>query len=112
MKTGLVGSTKALHEVCGWSVWWDTHIPACKTFDAIIQTELDEARCVVVVWSEASIKSRWVKTAAGEGLDREVLVAVSIDNATIPLAFIRIQTEDFNAWQGHTNDKVYPKVIG
>lgn len=53
-----------------------------------------------------------MKAAAGEGLDRGILVAVSIDNATIPLVFIRIQTEDFNAWQGHTNDEVYPKVIG
>ena len=101
---------EALHEVCGWSVWWDTHIPAGKTFDESIETSLDEARCVVVVWSEASINSQWVKTEAGEGLDRGILVPVSIDNAKNPLAFGEIQTADFSAWQGDTNAEVFQKL--
>ena len=102
---------EALHKTCGWSVWWDTHIPAGKTFDEDIETSLDEARCVVVVWSKASINSRWVQTEAGEGLCRGILVPVSIDNAKIPLAFSRIQTADFSAWQGDTNAEVFQKLL-
>ena len=101
---------EALHETCGWSVWWDPHIPADKTFDEIIETALDEARCVVVVWSKTSVISRWVNIEAGEGLDRGILVPVTIDNANIPLAFSRIQTADLSAWQDDTNAEVFQKL--
>lgn len=103
---------EALQNSCGWSVWWDAHIPAGKTFDEVIEAALDEARCVVVVWSEVSVKSRWVKTEAGEGLDREILVPLSIDGARIPLAFRRIQTENFVTWLGDTDAGVFQKLQG
>ena len=36
----------------GFSVWWDRKIPAGKSFDQVIQKALDEASCIVVLWSE------------------------------------------------------------
>jgi hypothetical protein len=45
-------------EAQGWTVWWDWKIPAGKTFRQVIQTALDEARCVVVLWSAQSINPK------------------------------------------------------
>src|SRR6188508_2064980 len=51
----------------GWSVWWDRTIPPGRTFDEVIEEALDDAQCVVVLWSTTSIASNWVRAEAAEG---------------------------------------------
>ena len=75
----------------GWSVWWDRTIAPGRTFDSVIEKSLAEARCVVVLWSKASVSSDWVKTEAAEAARRRVLVPVLIDEVTVPLEFRRVQ---------------------
>ena len=74
----------------GLSVWWDRKILAGETFDETIQSALNEARCVVVLWSDASVTSAWVKDEAAEGARRDILVPVRIDEVEIPLGFRQI----------------------
>ncbi len=88
----------------GWSVWWDRDISGGAAFDRAIEQAIDEARCIVVVWSEQSVDSEWVRTEANEGLERGVLVPVGIDAIRPPLAFRRTQTLDFT--KGVTEDTV------
>lgn len=83
----------------GWDVWWDRSIPAGKTFDEVIEAELADTRSVVVVWTEESAGSRWVRTEAAEGLDSGILVPVLLDAVAIPLAFRRIQAADLTDWK-------------
>jgi TIR domain len=54
-------------EAQGWSVFWDRYIPPGETWHAVIDRELQAARCVVVAWSKASIQSGWVYEEADEG---------------------------------------------
>lgn len=75
----------------GWSVWWDRKIRPGKTFDQSIEEALDAAYCVMVVWSQHSVTSEWVRNEAYDGLQRRVLVPVLIDDVKIPLGFRRIQ---------------------
>jgi hypothetical protein len=49
-------------ERAGWSIWWDREIGAGTAFDRKIEQALDQARCVVVVWSKAAVESEWVRT--------------------------------------------------
>ena len=79
-------------EAADLKVWWDTRIAPGAGFDAEIQAALDNARCVLVVWSHNSVDSEWVITEASEGIERGVLVPVSIDDVKAPLAFRRRQT--------------------
>ena len=55
----------------GWSVWWDRDMHAGPSFASVIQEQIEQALCVIVVWSEASIRSHWVQDEATEGRDRE-----------------------------------------
>ena len=87
-------------EAQGWSVWWDRQIPPGKTFDEVIEDALNAARCVIVVWTEESVASEWVKTEAAEGRARNILVPVLLDEVRIPLAFRRIQAANLAGWQG------------
>lgn len=71
----------------GWSVWWDTRLEAGEHFDEVIEREIGEANCVVVVWTTASKSSRWVKAEANEGWERGILVPLSLDNTIPPIPF-------------------------
>jgi tetratricopeptide (TPR) repeat protein len=84
-------------EAIGCSVWWDRQIGAGAAFDREIERAIDEAHCIVVVWSHNSVESEWVRTEANEGLIKGNLVPVAIEAIKPPLAFRRIQTIDFTA---------------
>lgn len=92
MRTLLVGS--------GFDVWLDDGIGAGTHFDDVIETALDQAEKVLVIWTAASVKSQWVRAEAGEGLKRGILIPISTDGTKVPLEFRRIQTIDFSEWRG------------
>ena len=98
-------------EGLGWSVWWDREIPPGKTFDQVIEEELDSARCVVVLWSKESVRSRWVRTEASAALDRERLVPALIDTVAIPLEFKRIQAATLMDWDGDTANPEFDRLV-
>ena len=54
----------------GWSVWWDREIPTGQTFDTVIEQALESAKCAIVVWSEYSVASKWVRSEAADALER------------------------------------------
>ncbi len=82
----------------GLTVFWDSAIQAGQRWDTLINTELDGARCIVVVWSQNAVLSNWVKDEATTGKDREILMPVSIDGVRAPLGFRMIQTADLSGW--------------
>ncbi|MEO8548027.1 MAG: toll/interleukin-1 receptor domain-containing protein, partial [Sphingomicrobium sp.] len=65
----------------GHDVWWDHNLHGGSRFDTEIDRALKNAEAVVVLWSEASVGSAWVKDEAGEGRDSGRLVPVSIGSA-------------------------------
>lgn len=87
-----------VREEHGWRVWWDRKLEAGGTFDAEIERAVDASACVLVVWSTHSIESRWVRAEAHEGLDREILVPVVIDDVRPPLVFRQVQTAQLVGW--------------
>ena len=87
-------------EAHGWSVWWDPAVTPGDEFDALIGAELEAAGAVVVVWSPASVESRWVKGEARDAADRGVLVPVRFENARLPIDVRAIHTIDLDDWAG------------
>ena len=84
----------------GWSVWWDRRIPIGRSFDEVIEEALDASKAVVVVWTQTSVKSQWVKNEAREGLRRRVLFPVMLlEEVKIPLEFRDVQTAHLMDWQ-------------
>jgi hypothetical protein len=97
-------------EARGWSVWWDREIPLGKNFDEVIERELMSARCVVVLWSKQSVRSRWVRTEASAAAERGCLVPVAIDDTSIPLEFRQIQAAILPGWNGDTSDPEFIRL--
>ncbi len=84
----------------GWLVWWDRDIPPGKSFDEVIEEALDATKCIIVLWSQESVNSDWVKDEAEEGKKRNILIPVLIENVKIPLGFRRIQAAQLLDWDG------------
>ncbi len=95
----------------GWSVWWDRTIPPGQEYDKVIESALDSAKCVVVLWSTASVASSWVKTEAAEAMRRKILVPALIDHLTIPLEFRRLQAADLSHWRGDPDHAEWKKFL-
>src|SRR5579864_2508862 len=93
----------------GSSVWWDRVIPPGRLFDEVIEEALDAARCVVVLWSKASVASSWVRAEAAEAMHRKILVPVLIEHVRIPLEFRRLQAADLSQWPDAASEAQFAK---
>ena len=82
----------------GWTVFWDRTVPPGKVFDRVIDEALRQASCVVVLWSEASVDSNWVKEEITDASQRGTLVPVLIDDVPLPLGFRRLQAARLVGW--------------
>ncbi|MBK9946404.1 MAG: cadherin-like beta sandwich domain-containing protein [Nitrospira sp.] len=84
----------------GWSVWWDVRIPAGQSYEEVIEKALKTAKSVVVVWTENSVKSQFVKNEAKRGLRRNVLIpAMLLEEVEIPLEFEHLQAAHLMDWR-------------
>jgi formylglycine-generating enzyme required for sulfatase activity len=97
----------------GWSVWWDPKIPPGKRYHQVIEEALDNARCVVVLWSKISAKKAWVITEAAEGNRRGILIPALIeDDVRIPLEFRLIESARLTDWPGeHSGDSEFDNFL-
>ena len=95
----------------GYDAWWDRTIPPGRVFDEVIQEALGAARCVVVLWSQASIASNWVKTEAAEAASRSILVPVMVENVLVPIEFKRIQSANLAVWNGDQDHTEFRSVL-
>jgi len=95
----------------GFSVWWDPEIPLADEFRQIIDKELAKAKCVVVLWSRASIKSGYVIYEATKGKDRNILVPVLIEDVEIPDVFRDINTANLYDWTGESSHPEFKKLL-
>lgn len=98
-------------ESSGWSVWWDRRIPPGQDFTAYIQRQLDEARCIVVLWSKASVASHFVRDEATEGLKGGRLVPTLLETVTQPLGFRQIQAADLANWTGDASHEEFSQLV-
>jgi hypothetical protein len=93
-----------LLESGGWSVFWDRKITAGDDWRQVVQSELDAAGAVVVLWSDASAGSSWVVEEAERG--RRRLISVRIAEVVLPIGFGRAQAVDLIGWEGGRTEGV------
>jgi tetratricopeptide (TPR) repeat protein len=81
-------------------VWWDMHIKGGAEYGREIEQALDKSDAVVVLWSERSINSAWVRDEAAAGRDKGCLIPVLLEPVTPPMGFRQYQNLDFSKWKG------------
>jgi TIR domain len=98
----------------GWSVWWDRDMLGGQDYDMAIETELEIARCVIVIWSSLSVKSHFVRDEANAALAKNKLVPVSFDETEPPLGFRMthiIKFEDSNNISEEDYNRLYQSIV-
>ncbi|MBP6690321.1 MAG: DUF805 domain-containing protein [Hyphomonadaceae bacterium] len=88
-------------EAMGLSVFWDNEIPPGQTWADYIESKLNQCNAAVVLWSENSTKSQWVREEARMG--RSKLIPAKLDVAEPPFGFGDVQAADLSSWGGDYN---------
>jgi TIR domain-containing protein len=96
-----------LREEKGWPVWWDRHIVTGQVYYGKITEALDTAKCVVALWSRASIGSDWVNDEATEGKIWGVLLPALIEDVQryLHLQFRHVQMANLIGWTGDRSER-------
>jgi TolB-like protein len=84
----------------GLDVWWDHLIEGGAAYAKRIESALESADAVIVLWSAQSIGSDWVLDEAARGRELHKLVPASLDGTSSPLGFRQYQTVDLKRWRG------------
>jgi len=82
----------------GLSVWWDHDLVGGDNFREQIDEVIASAKVAIVIWSEHSVTSRFVRDEASRANDRHVLLPVLIGEVSPPVGFGEIQTIQFKRW--------------
>lgn len=98
-------------EAAGLDVFWDNEIPPGTTWADFIEQKLTQARALIVLWSEESTRSQWVREEARLGRDKGVLIPVMIDKCQAPFGFGEVQAADLSDWAGNTDDPRWRRFI-
>jgi len=77
----------------------------------VIEEALNEAKCVVVLWSELSVKSEYVRDEATFALGRYNLIPVTIENVKLPFRFKGVQTLSLLGWDGSKDFSEFRKLV-
>jgi hypothetical protein len=101
---------RALNEE-GLDIWWDKGLEAGEMFDEKIQSILQSAKAIVVLWSPSAVESEWVRGEGTIGRERGVLVPVMVRPVNIPVPFNLIHTADLTGWNGDRSDPTYQGVV-
>lgn len=86
------------------SVWFDVEIEPGKSFGAVINRELGDAKCVLVCWTPDAFAPEhgddisWVEAEATMGRDRKVLVPVLLEQTLLNAPWNMLQTENLTEW--------------
>lgn len=97
----------------GFSVWWDAQIGGGSAWRQTIESELNAAKCVLVIWSKRSVgpEGEFVQDEATRAKRRHVYVPICIDRAEPPLGFGETQAIAINGWTGDRSDPRYEAIL-
>ena len=95
----------------GWSVYWDRDTPIGKRWEQVLEDKLEGAKCVVVLWSQKSIRSRWVNIEASDADDNDILIPAVIEHdLKLPIRFRGRQNAMLVGWDGNPQKREFQKL--
>lgn len=95
----------------GLDVFWDNEIPPGTTWADYIEQKLTQSKALIVLWSENSTKSQWVREEARMGRDKGVLIPVMIDNSQPPFGFGEVQAANLSNWNGEADHPHWRRFV-
>ncbi|WP_421796832.1 toll/interleukin-1 receptor domain-containing protein [Haliscomenobacter sp.] len=97
--------------VSGYKVWWQEEIQSGQEWHGEIDKAVQETGAMVVLWSNKSMASIWVKHEASQGIARNVYTPVRIEMMEIENPFNRVQAVDLFNWAGDLNSPGFKNLL-
>ncbi|MDG5747601.1 TIR domain-containing protein [Qipengyuania sp. XHP0207] len=91
----------------GFTVWWDQALRSGEAYDEVTEAALRNAKAVVVLWSQRSVVSRWVRSEATIADRNNTLVPAMIEPCERPIMFELTQTAELGHWKGEPDDRAW-----
>lgn len=91
-------------ESLGLTVWFDAELEAGRSFSAVINAELEKAKCVIVCWTpdafapEDGSEVSWVEAEASIARDRKKIVPIMLERVTLKAPWNMFHTERMMDW--------------
>lgn len=98
-------------EAAGLPTWWDRALVGGADFAAEIERQLQAVRVVLVLWSEASVASGFVRDESSRARDADKLMPVRIADVRLPLGFGSLHTLDLLDWDGDAGDPACQALV-
>lgn len=95
----------------GYDVFWDNEIPPGSTWADYLQSKISAAKALVVLWTNTSTQSQWVREEARIGRDAKKLVPIMLDGAAPPFGFGEVQAVDLSAWRGEPTHPEWQRFL-
>ena len=104
-----VGRLVQALERAGFSVWWDRGLPGGESWRLQIESALNAAQCVIVVWTRESVApaGEFVRDEARLAKSRGVLVPILMDKVDPPLGFGEGPAIDLTHWKRSLRDPFF-----
>jgi len=83
----------------GLDAWWDRELSIGADIHERVLQQIRDADAVIVLWSQHSVSSHWVRGEAQAGLDAGKLIPIRIDHCDPPLNFRAVLTLDAIGWR-------------
>ena len=96
----------------GFPVFIDQDMPSGVEWETVLESQLQRAYAVVVVWSSRSVLSEWVAREAAVGLEKDRLFPVLLErDITLPAQFAHKHAADLSDWNGNPDDAKFNRAI-
>lgn len=96
----------------GYDVFYDVQVPPGSSWESVLQSKINAARAVVVLWSQASVDSDWVKEEAEMAKNAGKLIPVFLDPVQPPFGFARIEGANLSDWNGDLDNIEWKNLVG
>ncbi len=84
----------------GLEVFWDEDLQNGQAWAEELDRAVRDAACIIVLWSERSASSQWVRHEASQAIAREVYAPCRIELLELESPYDRIQSTDLFGWDG------------
>lgn len=98
-------------EHAGYDIYYDVELLAGESWADVLREKIERASCVIVLWSERSVQSDWVREEASLAKEAGKLVPVFIDDVKPPFGFSLIHGASLWDWQGDSAHAGFCKLL-
>ncbi len=94
-----------------YKIWWQQDLQCGHEWNVDIDKALNEAGAVIVLWSNKSYASPWVRHEASYAMAKNVYCPVKIEAVAIDSPFALFQSTDVTNWEGETNHQGFQNLL-